>query len=240
MDLVNFSLFILSYLIISDFKPWGDSLWELTYLMPFTISQTHVCLITNLVLLNLTLSLTVHFCAVHGYAATHMCITHVLCFSSILPPPHGCIMLLISVMPALDSIGIDWHPQSDSLGVSPLKWTWSTPTLISGSTLSSGKPKAIDLLYWLFHMIRYFCVHVMSSEIWAIELAPQRVCLKTKSLLDRQPSCCNNNTELTQIHISKSQILCTLMYNAVQMSQCYGKVPPCAGHITVATGHTAD
>ena len=38
-DLVNFSLFILSYLTISDFKPWGDSLWELTYLMPFTISQ---------------------------------------------------------------------------------------------------------------------------------------------------------------------------------------------------------
>ena len=40
--------------------------------------------------------------------------------------------------------------------------------------------------------------------------------------------------------ISKSQILCTLMYNAVQMSQCYGKVPPCAGHITAATGCTAD
>ena len=28
--------------------------------------------------------------------------------------------------------GIDWHPQSDSLGVSPLKWTRSTLTLISG------------------------------------------------------------------------------------------------------------
>ena len=59
----------------------------------------------NLVLLNLTLFLTVHFCAVHGYAATHMHITHVLCFSSILPPPCGCIVLLISAMPALDSIG---------------------------------------------------------------------------------------------------------------------------------------
>ena len=32
----------------------------------------------NLVLLNLTLSLTVHFRAVHGYAATHMCLTHVM------------------------------------------------------------------------------------------------------------------------------------------------------------------
>ena len=59
----------------------------------------------NLVLLNLTLFLTVHFHAVHGYAATHMPITHVLCFSSILPPPCGCIMLLISIMLALDSIG---------------------------------------------------------------------------------------------------------------------------------------
>ena len=58
----------------------------------------------NLVLLNLTLFLTVHFRAVHGYAATHMRITHVLCFASILPPPYGRIMLLISIMPALDSI----------------------------------------------------------------------------------------------------------------------------------------
>ena len=37
------------------------------------------------------------------------CHTHVhhtfLCFFSILPPPCGCIMSLISVMPALDSIG---------------------------------------------------------------------------------------------------------------------------------------
>ena len=69
------------------------------------IPQTHVCLVANLVLLNLTLSLIVHFHAVHGYAATHMHITHVPCFSSILPPPCGCIMLFISAMPALDSIG---------------------------------------------------------------------------------------------------------------------------------------
>ena len=27
---------------------------------------------------------------------------------------------------------INWHPQSDSLGVSPLKWTQSTLTLVSG------------------------------------------------------------------------------------------------------------
>ena len=70
MDLVNF-FFSLSYLIISDFKLWGDSLWELIYLTPFTISQTCVCLMANLVSLNLTVFLTVPFHAVHGYAATH-------------------------------------------------------------------------------------------------------------------------------------------------------------------------
>ena len=59
----------------------------------------------NLVLLNLTLFLTVHFHAVHGYAATPMHITHALCFSSILLPPCGYTMLLISAMPALTSIG---------------------------------------------------------------------------------------------------------------------------------------
>ena len=72
----------------------------------------------NLVLLNLTLFLTVHFYAVHGYAATHMSTTHVLCFSSILPPPCGCIMLLISVMPALDSISrsdTNMYMQYDSI-----------------------------------------------------------------------------------------------------------------------------
>ena len=77
--LSQFSLFILSYLINSDFKLW-DSLWELTYLMSFTISQTCVCLMANLVLLNLTLFLTVHFCAVHGYAAIHMCSPHVMLY----------------------------------------------------------------------------------------------------------------------------------------------------------------
>ena len=104
----------------------------------------------NLILLNLTLFLTVHFCAVHGYAATHMHITHILCFSSILPPPCGCIMLLISdyacpktvlvdpiptctySMVVYKDQGINWHPQSDSLGVSPLKQTHSTHPFVSG------------------------------------------------------------------------------------------------------------
>ena len=59
----------------------------------------------NLVLLNLTLFLTVHLHAVHGYAATHMHITHVYASLPFLPLPCSCIMLLISIMPALDSIG---------------------------------------------------------------------------------------------------------------------------------------
>ena len=39
---------------------------------------THVCLMANLILLNLILFLTVHYHAVHGYAATHMCPPHVM------------------------------------------------------------------------------------------------------------------------------------------------------------------
>ena len=77
-DLTKFSLSILSYLTTLDFESWGDSLWELTYLMPFIFSQTHVCLMVNPILLNLTLFLTVHFRAMHGYAATHMHITHAM------------------------------------------------------------------------------------------------------------------------------------------------------------------
>ena len=73
-ELINFSL-----LILSDhfrLQIMRRILQDLTYLMPFTISQTHVCLMASLMPPNLTLSLTVHFHA-HGYAATHMCITHV-------------------------------------------------------------------------------------------------------------------------------------------------------------------
>ena len=41
-------------------------------------TKTRVCLMANLMPSNLTLSLTVHFRAVHSYAATHMRITHVM------------------------------------------------------------------------------------------------------------------------------------------------------------------
>ena len=60
---------------------------------------------------------------------------------------------------------------------------------------------------------------------------------------DGDGTCDNDGNDIT-MHIpeviSKFQILCTLMYNVVRMSQCYGKVPPCAGHVTAATGCTAD
>ena len=86
-----------------------------------------------------------------AWLCCHTCTSHILCFSSILPPPCGCIMPLISTMPALDSIsvdsvqtcayfmivyksqGINWHPQSDSLGVSPLKRTQLTHPFVSSS-----------------------------------------------------------------------------------------------------------
>ena len=103
----------------------------------------------NLVLLNLTLFLTVHFCAVHGYAATHMHITHVmLLFHSattmwlhhVIHLCYACPRVLVDLvqtctyhMIVYKGQGIDWQPQSDSLGVSPLKWIQSTPSLISSS-----------------------------------------------------------------------------------------------------------
>ena len=74
--------------------------------MPFTFSQTCVCLMVNLVLLNLTLFLIVHFCAVHGYAATHMCITHfMLLFHS--ATSCSCIMPLCYSPTHWDYISMD-------------------------------------------------------------------------------------------------------------------------------------
>ena len=85
-----------------NFEPWGDSLRELTYLTPFTISQTHVYLMVSLVLLKPNFILDSSFLC-YAWLCCHTHVHHT-CFSSILPPPCSCIMLLISVMPALDSI----------------------------------------------------------------------------------------------------------------------------------------
>ena len=63
---------------------------------------------------------------------THMCITHVLCSSSILPLPYSCIMPLISIMPALDSISrsnTNMYIQYDSIYVKAREST-GIPSLI--------------------------------------------------------------------------------------------------------------
>ena len=49
---------------------------HLSHALP--IFTTHVCFMANFMPLNLTLFLTVQFSAMHGYTATHMCITHVM------------------------------------------------------------------------------------------------------------------------------------------------------------------
>ena len=75
--LVTFSLFDL--ILLFQTSNCEENLYkDLTYLTPFTFSQTCICLIANLMPSNLTLSLTVYFCAVHGYAVTHMHITYVI------------------------------------------------------------------------------------------------------------------------------------------------------------------
>ena len=61
-----------------------------------------------------------------------MHIIHVLCFSSILPLPCGCIMLLISAMPALNSMGrfdTNMYIQYDSMYVKTKEST-GIPSLI--------------------------------------------------------------------------------------------------------------
>ena len=143
--------------------------------MPFTTSQTCVCLMVNLVSLNLTLFLTVHFHAVHGYGTTHMRTPHVHASSSILPPSCGCIMLLISTIPTLNSIarfdinmyilyavykdqGIDWQLQSDSLGVSFSKVdSFNSPIFISGLPFLVN-----DLRHW-FALLDCFITKTMPS-----------------------------------------------------------------------------
>ena len=70
-----------------------------------TFKQTQSIFLLSLYLIGLFQTLNLHFHAVHGYAATHMHFPHVHASSSILPLPCGCIMPLISIMPALDDIG---------------------------------------------------------------------------------------------------------------------------------------
>ena len=64
--------------------PYGNSLIS----CPSSFHKTHVCLMANPVLSNLTLFLTVHFCAVHGYCYEHCYFSLLLlAFNLVVFPP---------------------------------------------------------------------------------------------------------------------------------------------------------
>ena len=83
MDLVNFSLFILSYLIVSDFEPWGDSL-QRTHLSHDLHHFTNTCLPygepcsikLNLILNSSFLCCTWLCCHTHVYHRCSMLLFH--------------------------------------------------------------------------------------------------------------------------------------------------------------------
>ena len=138
MDLSLFFSLILSY----HFRLQTVRRFSMRTHLPHAlhIFTTYVCLMANLMPLNLTLFLTVHFHAMHGYTATYMHTPHV--YAS-LPfchhyavAPCSFILICLSQTVSIDLVqactyhmivyksqGINWHPQSDSLGVLPLKQT---------------------------------------------------------------------------------------------------------------------
>ena len=139
MDLVNFSLF---FILSDNFRlqtvrrlPTGTHLSHtLHHSTNMCLHHGEPCFIkSNFILDSSFLCCAWLCCHTHAYFSCS-------CFPSILPSPCGCIMLLISIMLALDSIsrsdtnmyctysmpvykgqGIDWQLQSDSLGVSSSK-----------------------------------------------------------------------------------------------------------------------
>ena len=138
MDLSLFFSLILSY----HFRLQTVRRFSMRTHLPHAlhIFTTYVYLMANLMPLNLTLFLTVQFCAMHGYTATHMCITHVMVLfhsATTMQLPHVApILICLSQTVSIDLVqtctyhmivyksqGINWHPQSDSLGVLPLKQT---------------------------------------------------------------------------------------------------------------------
>ena len=93
--LSQFFSFLLSYLIFSDFELWGDSPQELTYLMTFTntcLSHGEPCFIKPNFILDSSFPCCAWLCC-HTHAPPSCPY-----FSSILPLPCGCIMLLIFAM----------------------------------------------------------------------------------------------------------------------------------------------
>ena len=73
-------IFLLSLIFSYHFRLWIvrriSMRSHLSYI--FHIFTTYACLMANLISTNLTLFLTVHFCAVHGYAVIYMYITYVM------------------------------------------------------------------------------------------------------------------------------------------------------------------
>ena len=123
---------------------------HLQYLMTFTISQTCVCLMANLVLLKLNFILDSSFlccawlcCHTHAHYTCSMLLFHSATIIQLhhVINLHLCLPQTVSVdslptctysMIVYKDQGIDWHPQSDSLGVSSLKQTCSTHPIVSG------------------------------------------------------------------------------------------------------------
>ena len=73
---------LVTYLLLNlilSFRLWTMRRFSTRTHLSHTLYKftTCVCLMANLMPSNLTLFLTVHFCAVHGYAATHMHTPHV-------------------------------------------------------------------------------------------------------------------------------------------------------------------
>ena len=73
-----------------------ENLHEISLISCPSHFHTHICLMANLMPSNLTLSLTVHFHTVHGYAATYM---HITCFMLLF---HSATTMQLHYVPYLD------------------------------------------------------------------------------------------------------------------------------------------
>ena len=103
MDLANFSFFILSdhfrLLTVRRFSTGTHLSHALHHFTNMCLPHGKPCFIKpNFILDSLFPCCAWLYCHTHVFSLSS-------CFSSILPPPCSCIMLLISTMPALDYIG---------------------------------------------------------------------------------------------------------------------------------------
>ena len=102
MDLVKFSLFLSNHFRLRTVRrfPTGTHLSHaLHHFTNMCLPHGEPCYIKpNFILDSSFLYCAWLCCHTHAFSSC-------LCFFSVLPPPCSCIMLLISTMPALDSIG---------------------------------------------------------------------------------------------------------------------------------------